>query len=54
MKRNKKVNITKLKKEIEVKDFIVQELLKIITKNNITVRENLMKIIHFLYKGEKV
>lgn len=53
-KKNKKEKILKLKKEIEIKDFIIKELLKIITENEVIVREDLLKNINFLYKGENL
>jgi hypothetical protein len=51
MKRNKSEKILKLKKEIEIKDFIVQELLKIITEAKVKVPEELLKNIYILYRG---
>lgn len=48
MKKNG-LKITRLKKEIEVKDFIIKELIVIITKNKIKVPDTLMKNIKLLY-----
>ena len=53
MAKRKKQKVTRLKKEIEVKDFIIKELLVIVTKNKITLPENLIKNIDILFAGEK-
>lgn len=52
LKNSKKQKITRLKKEIEVKDFIIKELLKIATNNKIKLPETLVKNISILYAGE--
>ena len=53
----KKMRITRLKKEIEVKDYIIGQLLKVITEHKIKLPEILFKNIRLLYnlntKGEK-
>ena len=52
MKR-KKQKVTRLNKEIEVKNFIIKELLMIVSKNKIILPENLIKNIELLFAGEK-
>ena len=50
-KDKKRQKITRLKKEIEVKDFIITELLKIVTANKIKLPENLIKNLQKLFGG---
>jgi hypothetical protein len=51
-KQIKKEKITKLKTEIKIKDFIIKELMTIITNNKIKLPEKLLKNIYYLYTGE--
>jgi hypothetical protein len=50
-KNRKREKIRFLKKEIQIKDFIIQELLKIITQHKIKVPSPLLKNIIYLYQG---
>ena len=43
-----------LKKEIEVKDLLILQLMKTITENNIKVPDDILKITNTLYAGKKV
>lgn len=52
LKNKKKQKISKLKKEIEVKDFIIKELMVVITDNKVILPDVLLKNIHILYSGE--
>lgn len=51
-KYRKKARIELLKKEILVKNFIIKQLLVIITKNNLKLPDSLLKAIEILYGGE--
>jgi hypothetical protein len=48
MKRFQKEKILKLKKEIQIKNLMIQELLKIITEAKVKVPEQLLKNIFIL------
>lgn len=49
MARIKGEKITKLKKEIEVKDFLIKELMLVITKNKLKLPDHLLRNIILLY-----
>jgi hypothetical protein len=51
VKGKRKLSITRLKKEIEVKDFIIKELLRVVTENKIKLPEILAKSLILLYTG---
>ena len=49
---NHKMKVTRLKKEIEVKDFIIKELIVFITNSKIKLPDALVRNIKILYTGE--
>ena len=51
--KSKKINIPYLKKELEVKNLLIGELLKIITTARVKMPVELLKIINDLYAGKK-
>jgi hypothetical protein len=51
MKKTKKVNIKKLRMEIQIKDAIIKELLVEITKNKVKVPDKILNMINILYAG---
>jgi len=52
-KKHKQEKITKLKIEIKIKDFILKELITILTYNKIKIPKILLKNIQLLYGEEK-
>lgn len=52
MSKNNKEKITKLRLKNEIKDFLIKELLVIITNNKIKVPESLIKKINILFAEE--
>jgi len=49
--KNNSNRITKLKKEIEIKDFIIKELMQVITENKIKVPDTLLRSLILLYSS---
>jgi len=47
-----KNNITKLKKEIKVKDFIIRELFKVVTEAGVKIPDVLLRNLSLLYGVE--
>jgi hypothetical protein len=53
-KQRKQKNNVVLKAEIQVKDMLIGELLRVVTKHNIVLSPDIIKIINELYQGRVI